>query len=161
MRLLRNTSKKAKKQQSKKTIMKIQIKRMDKTLPLPEYQTAGAVAFDLYSRIDMPIPPGEIRRIPTNIIVEIPKGFMLLIKDRSSLAKKKGLLCTTGYIDQDFCGETDEILLQVYNFSENPVRIDRGERLGQGAFVPIEIAQWEEVENMSKVSRGGFGTTGS
>jgi dUTP pyrophosphatase len=140
--------------------MKIKIKRVDKTLPLPEYQTNGAVAFDLYARASLPIPPGEIRRIPTNIIVEIPVGFMLLIKDRSSLAKKKGLLCTIGFIDQDFRGENDEILLQVYNFTDNPVVVQRGERLGQGAFMPIAVADWEEVDQMNAPDRGGFGTTG-
>ncbi|MEI8270557.1 MAG: dUTP diphosphatase [bacterium] len=140
--------------------MKIKIKRVDKTFPLPEYLTGGAVAFDLYSRIDAIILPKTLERLPTNVIVAIPKGYMLEIKDRSSTLKRKGLLVSTGYIDNDFCGGTDEILLQVYNLTEKEVRIEKGERLGQGVFVKIEIAEWEEVDIMNNNSRGGFGTTG-
>lgn len=140
--------------------MRVKIKRIDKTLPLPEYHTSGAVAFDLYSRLDMIIKPNTIERLPTNIIVKIPCSYMLQIKDRSSTMKKKGLFCSTGYIDQDYCGERDEILLQVYNFTNEPVNIERGERLGQAAFVRVDTAEWEEVEKMDEINRGGFGSTG-
>ena len=140
--------------------MKIKIKRIDKSLPMPEYHTTGAVAFDLYSRIDVIVQPKSLERLPTNIIVKIPEGFMLEIKDRSSTLKKKGLLVSTGFIDNDFCGEADEILLQVYNITEKEVIIEKGERLGQGVFIKIEKAEWEEVDLMDENSRGGFGTTG-
>jgi dUTP pyrophosphatase len=140
--------------------MKIKIKRVDNTLPLPEYQTSGAVAFDLYSRIDASIPAKTLDRLPTNVIIEIPKGYMLQIKDRSSTMKKKGLLVTTGYIDNDYHGELDEILLQVYNLTDSEVKIEKGERIGQGAFVRVDIAEWEEVDKMKEESRGGFGSTG-
>lgn len=140
--------------------MKVKIKRIDKSLPLPEYQTSGAVAFDIYSRVDAVIKPRTLDRLPTNIIVEIPKGYMLQIKDRSSTMKKKGLLVTTGYIDNDYHGEADEILLQVYNLADEDVNIEKGERIGQGAFVRIDIGEWEEVDKMKEESRGGFGSTG-
>ncbi len=141
--------------------MKVNVKRIDRSLPLPEYHTAGAVAFDVLAREQIEILPHSIGRVPTNIIVEIPKGYMLLLKDRSSTAKKKGLLCTTGFIDQDFCGEEDEILLQFYNFQDKSVNVEKGERLGQAAFVPIMIPEWVEVDSMEKnKNRGGFGSTG-
>ena len=139
--------------------MKVKIKRIDKTLPLPEYHTSGAVAFDLIARDTVEIEPNAIGRVPANIVVEIPKGYMLLVKDRSSTAMKKGVLTTVGYIDQDYCGDNDEIMMQFYNFQKESVVIERGERLGQAAFVPIETAQWEEVETMGSTDRGGFGST--
>ena len=140
--------------------MKIKIKRIDKSLPLPEYHTSGAVAFDLYSRVDITIKPKSLERLPTNVIIATPKGYMLEIKDRSSTLKKKGLLVSTGFIDNDYCGEEDEILLQVYNLTDNDVIVEKGERLGQGAFVKVEISEWEEVEIMEEKNRGGFGSTG-
>jgi len=140
--------------------MKIKIKRVDKTLPLPEYHTSGAVAFDLYSRLDMTISPKSLERLPTNIIIETPKGYMLEIKDRSSTLKKKGLLVSTGFIDNDYCGDSDEILLQVYNLTDKEVHVERGERLGQGVFVKTEIGEWEETDMMNNDNRGGFGSTG-
>lgn len=139
--------------------MQIKIKRIDKTLPLPEYKTPGAVAFDLYSRLSLKIKAKTTEKIPTNIIVETPKGYLLEIKDRSSTLVKKGLLCTVGYIDQDYCGENDEILLQVYNIGDSETIIEKGERIGQGVFIKINKAEWLETEQMNKTSRGGFGTT--
>lgn len=139
--------------------MKVKIKRIDKELPLPQYETTGAVAFDVIVRETTTIEPNSIGRVPANVVVEIPKGYMLLLKDRSSTAKKKGLICTPGFIDQDFCGEEDELLLQFYNFQKEPVTLERGERLGQAAFVRIDVAEWEEVNQMEKPTRGGFGST--
>ena len=141
--------------------MIVKIKRIDKSIPLPQYESKGAVAFDVLSREKVVIESREIGRVPVNVVIEIPKGYMLLLKDRSSTARKKGLLCTVGFIDQDYCGENDEIILQFYNFKTEPVVIEKAERLGQAAFVPIEIAEWEEVDTMRhNVDRGGFGSTG-
>lgn len=139
--------------------MKVKITRVDKSLPLPKYETAGAVAFDLLVRETTTIDPNSIGRVPVNVIIEIPKGYMLLIKDRSSTAKKKGLICTPGFVDQDFCGDGDEILLQFYNFLKESVTLERGERLEQAVFVRVDMAEWEEVDTMAKPTRGGFGST--
>ena len=58
--------------------MQVKIKRIDKTLPMPEYKTDGAVAFDLYSRTKETIEPNEFKLVPTNLIVEIPEGYMVI-----------------------------------------------------------------------------------
>lgn len=141
--------------------MKIRIRRVDQSLPLPEYQTAGAVAFDLYARESCTIPERSVFRIPTNLIIEIPRGFMLYIQDRSSLAFKKGLMSVSGIIDQDHYGPTDEILLQVFNFTDQAVMVERGERVGQAVFVRIEKAEWQDSKvDLKRESRGNFGSTG-
>lgn len=142
--------------------MEIRIKRIDSTLPLPEYKTKGAVAFDLYSRINEVIPPRSLKLIPANFIIGTPEGYMLMLAARSSLASKKGLMMGNGIgtIDQDYCGEEDELKLNLYNFTDTAVAIEKGERLAQGIFVKIEKGNWNEVEKMSNESRGGFGTTG-
>lgn len=142
--------------------MQVNIKRIDTSLPLPEYQTSGSVAFDLYSRIDLTIAPKSLGLIPTNLIIETPKGYMLMVASRSSTPKKKSLLVPhgIGIIDQDYCGEKDEILFQAYNFSDQEVVIAKGERIGQGVFVKIERGDWQEVADMTGPNRGGFGSTG-
>ncbi len=140
--------------------MKVEIKRIDKTLPLPEYHTAGAVAFDILARETIVIPPRGIGRIPSNLIIKVPPGYLLMVKDRSSTIKKKGLIATIGLIDQDYCGEDDEILLQYFNPGDASVTIERGERISQGSFVAIAVAEWAETEKMEENSRGGFGSTG-
>jgi len=139
--------------------MRVRIKRIDKTLPLPKYETSGAVAFDLSARTTIEIKPQSIGRVPANIIVEIPHGYMLMLNSRSSTPKKKGLIATIGYVDQDYCGNNDEIQIQFFNTTNWPVIVEKGERLGQAAFVPITQADWEEVDDMKKEDRGGFGST--
>jgi len=142
--------------------MKVKIKRLDKTLPLPVYATNGSVGFDLYARLDTTINPGEIKVIPANVIIEIPNGYALKLYARSSTPKKHGLFLanSVGIIDQDYCGPEDELGLNVYNFRDMPVTIKRGERIGQGVFTKIEKVGWKEVDIIDNKTRGGFGSTG-
>ncbi len=141
--------------------MHIPIQRVDPSLPLPPYASTGAVGFDLITRETTVIEPGKIALVPGNVIVKVPEGYALLIVPRSSLPRKKMLVCphSIGVIDQDYHGEKDEILVQVQNISTEPVTVERGERIAQGLFVKVEVAEWEEVA-MTKESRGGFGSTG-
>ena len=142
--------------------MNIKIKLIDSTLPLPSYQTTGSVAFDLYSRVDMEIESHKIALIPLNITIKTPEGFAFLVVPRSSTPKKKGLLIPhgIGIIDQDYCGENDEVMFQCYNFSDEVVKIEKGERVAQGMFVRIEKGDFEVVEKIEAKTRGGFGSTG-
>lgn len=137
--------------------MKVKIKRIDKSLPLPKYETPGAVGFDFVVRQDTEIPARSYGRAPSNVVVQVPTGYMLWVTDRSSALAKKGLLITEGVIDQDYCGENDEILLQFYNPTDSPVIIERGERVAQGVFLATLTPEWEEVEEMGEKDRGGFG----
>jgi len=142
--------------------MKIKIKRLDKNLPLPKYHTQGSACFDLLAREAMEIAPRSIGLIPCNIIVETPRGYMFVVVPRSSTPKKKGLIIPhgIGIIDQDYSGPEDEVKFQVFNITAEPVLIAKGERLAQGCFMPIMKAEFEEVEETGKKSRGGFGSTG-
>jgi len=67
---------------------------------------------------------------------------------------------SVGIIDQDYSGPEDEILLQVQNFTDQPILVERGERIAQGTFVVIERATWHEVSQIQQQSRGGIGSTG-
>lgn len=142
--------------------MNVKIQRVDRDLPLPKYETSGSVGFDLLARVDMAIEPGEVALVPGNIIVETPKGYMLVVASRSSLPRKKGLLTPhgIGIIDHDFCGPQDEIHIQVYNFTDETITVKRGEKIAQGVFVRVDTFEWEEVDQMEGKSRGGFGSTG-
>ena len=139
--------------------MKARIKRIDTSLPLPQYETRGAVAFDFVVREDTMVPGRGFGRAPSNVVVEIPEGYMLWVTDRSGTLKKTGLLITEGVIDRDYCGDSDEILLQFYNPTDAPVIIKRGDRVAQGVFLACGRPEWEEVSAMNRESRGGFGTT--
>ena len=141
--------------------LEVTIKRIDKDLPLPTYATEGSVGFDLFCREEREVAPRCIELIPANVIVRIPPGYMLLLTMRSSTPRRKGLLIPNGVgiIDQDYCGEGDELRVQVFNFREEAVTVKRGERIAQGIFIPVVRATWNEADEMGQ-GRGGFGSTG-
>ncbi len=141
--------------------MKIKIKRFDKKLPLPEHKTAGAAGFDIGAKERVEIFPGKTESVFLNIAVEIPEGYFLLLAARSSL-HKKGLAMRNGIgiIDSDFRGDSDHMKAVLFNFSDAPVIIERGERIVQGIVIPFVRGEWEEVCEMPNKTRGGFGSTG-
>jgi dUTP pyrophosphatase len=141
--------------------MKARIQRIDKGLPLPVYETGGSVGFDILARETTVIESGLIELVPGNIVVEVPEGYMLAVASRSSTPRKKGVSPPHGFgiIDHDYCGPEDEIKIQVYNFSGEPVTIERGEKIAQGVFVRVDKFEWEEVDTIKEESRGGFGST--
>ena len=144
------------------TLLQVNIKRIDTELPLPTYATTGSVGFDLICRQDTEVAPQHLERIPGNVIVQTPPGYMLLLTMRSSTAYRKGLLIPNGVgiIDQDYCGEGDELLVSVYNFRNEAIVVSRGERIAQAIFVPIARVTWHEVNEIGQ-GRGGFGSTGA
>ncbi|MFA6603748.1 MAG: dUTP diphosphatase [Patescibacteria group bacterium] len=143
-------------------MINLEISRIDPTLPLPTYATPGSVAFDIYAREETAIAPAKLALIPSNLIVRVPEGYVLLLASRSSTPLKKGLLTPhgIGIVDQDFCGPTDEMKVQVYNFTAAEVVIKRGERIAQALVLPVAKCDLVEVE-MTGASRGGYGSTGS
>lgn len=142
--------------------MKVKIVRIDKSLPLPEYKTDGAVAFDLYSRERAVIPAGAIVALPSNFIVKVPEGHCMILASRSGTFKKGlSFANSVGIIDQDFHGPEDEFKITLRNITSLPVTVERGERVAQGLIIPILRAEWEEVEKIKDSSRGGFGSTGN
>jgi len=140
--------------------MKLQVTRIDKDLPLPRYESPGACAFDLAARTEKVIEPKSLALIPANLIVHVPDDHVLLLCSRSSGPKKKGLLTPhgIGVIDRDYCGPEDELRVQVYNFTDAPVTVSRGERIAQAMVLPAPLVELEEVETTGQ-SRGGFGST--
>lgn len=141
--------------------MDVKIKRIDKSLPLPQYETSGSVGFDILAREHTTIESKAIKLIPGNIVVEVPEGYMLIVASRSSTPRKKGLTPPhgLGIIDHDYCGEEDEVKIQVYNFSDETVSVEKGEKIAQGVFIKINKVGWTEVDGMKAESRGGFGST--
>ena len=99
--------------------MQIKIKRIDKELPLPAYQTAGSAGFDIYARENTVIAPKAIALVPSNLIIATPPGYMLVIASRSNTPKRKGLMVANGIgiVDSDYSGPEDEIKILVYNFN--------------------------------------------
>jgi dUTP pyrophosphatase len=142
--------------------MKLAVTRIDQALPLPKYETPGACAFDVFARETAVIAPKTLGFIPTGLVVCVPEGHALLLASRSSTPKKKGLLIPhgMGIVDQDYCGPEDEMRVQVWNFTDSPVTVERGERVAQAMLVPVVRCELVETAPATEKSRGGFGSTG-
>jgi dUTP pyrophosphatase len=142
--------------------MKAKIKKIQPGISLPQYHTPESAGFDIASSVDITVAPGQVAKIPTGLVIAAPKGHFLLIAARSSLSLKKGLAMANGIgiIDPDFAGPNDEINIIVHNFTSGPVDVKKGERLAQGVFLKTEQAEWEEVNQLRDVDRGGIGSTG-
>jgi len=140
---------------------RVAIARIDKSLPLPKYETDGSVGFDLLAREEVLIEPGKIALIPANVIIKVPEGFMLMLASRSSTPGKKGLSTPhgVGIIDLDYHGPNDELKVQVYNFTQETVTVHRADKVAQGVFVRVNRFEFEEGEITKNESRGGFGST--
>jgi dUTP pyrophosphatase len=142
--------------------MNVRIKRLGATVALPRYESTAAAGFDLAASIDLEVPPGEVRLVPTGLVIEVPDGMFLGVFARSSTPLKRGLMVANGVgvVDPDYCGPSDEVKVAVLNFTNAPVTVRAGDRLAQGILLPVTRVVWEEVESVSQESRGGFGTTG-
>lgn len=132
-------------------------------MALPQYQTAGAAGFDLAASVAMTVQPGDVVLVPTGLVIEVPAGHFLGVFARSSTPLRRGLMVANGVgiVDQDYCGPTDEIKIEVYNFTAYAVAVEPGDRLAQGLILPVVRANWVESDASGGTARGGFGTTGT
>lgn len=106
----------------------------DETL-LPMKHTLGAVCRDLSIRENIHIEPWQIILAPTGVKIACPVGRHAKLYARSWLPIKSGLMLANwvGVIDNDYRGE---YLLQLYNFTTNPVDHKAWTRLWQLEIVP-------------------------
>jgi dUTP pyrophosphatase len=143
--------------------MRIKIRRLDSTLPLPAYATKDAAGFDLAAAQDITIAPRRIALVRTGVVIEVPEGHFLAIFARSSTPLKRGLMVANGVgvVDSDYSGPNDEIMIQVLNIGDADVTVKRGDRLAQGIVLPAPRIVWDEVSEIRPVTRGGFGATGN
>ncbi len=142
-------------------LMEIAIRRLRPDVPLPEYKTPGACAFDLAVIEGRTLAPNERGIFPTGLVVKVPEDHVLILASRSSNAKKGITLSNgIGIIDGDYCGSNDQLHIALHNIGTEPYAVETGERIAQGMFVPITRAQFVEPTNWQAADRGGFGTTG-
>jgi dUTP pyrophosphatase len=142
--------------------MKVLITRLDKDLPAPQYAKPGDAGADVYSRIDLSIPPGERALVPTGIAIAIPYGYAAFAHPRSGLAIKYGvgMVNAPGTIDAGYRGELQIIIIN--HDLQDTFHIKRGDRIAQLVFQQVERAEFVEVEELPGSGRGdgGFGSTG-
>ena len=102
---------------------------------LPEKKTPEAIAWDIKTSIVFTLEPWELKLIPSGIKTVMPVWWCCKIYARSSLPCKTGLMLwnSVALIDSDYRGE---YFLQIYNFTNKPISIEKYTRLCQLEFAP-------------------------
>lgn len=142
--------------------LKILDKRMEQQLP--QYATAGSAGLDLRACIDgaIVLAPGQTELISTGLAIHLDNpGYAAMILPRSGLGHKHGIVLgnLVGLIDSDYQGE---LMVSVWNRSQQSFRLEPMERLAQLVVVPVHQVQFRVVDEFNQSDRGsgGFGSTG-
>jgi dUTP pyrophosphatase len=133
-------------------------------LPLPRYGTADAAGADIHAGLQaaLELAPGCRALVPAGFRMALPTGYEAQIRPRSGRALKEGLtlLNTPGTIDADYRGE---VCILVVNLGQEPLTINRGDRIAQMVITPVTRAAFAESHELPDSDRGsgGFGHTGN
>lgn len=148
----------------KKIDVKILDARVGKEFPLPTYATSGSAGLDLRACLDeaLLLAPGATTLVPTGLAIHISDPQLAaVILPRSGLGHKHGVVLgnLVGLIDSDYQGQ---LMVSVWNRSQQAFNIEPGERIAQMVFVPVVQADFNLVEAFDTSDRGegGFGHSG-
>ncbi len=139
---------------------------LSRGMTMPAYATDGAAAVDMRAAIDegttVTIQPGQRAMIPTGMAISLESANVVaILAARSGLAVKSGINLANGIgvIDSDYRGE---ICVGLYNSSDVPFTVNRGDRIAQLMFMPVYTANLIEAVTLDETARGagGFGSTG-
>ena len=152
---------------------------------LPKRSTVNAAGYDFFACEDIIIPSSlkdliklgfttiiqryslELGKVEPFLVKTGIKAYMeddevLVLANRSSNPKKLGLVLSNGVgiVDSDYYSNEDndgEIAFAFYNILPTPIKINKGDKIGQGIFMNFLKADEDSVSEMRK---GGFGSTG-
>ena len=97
--------------------------------------------------------------VDTGVHVEIPEGYVGLIKSKSGLMINHDIV-TDGTIDAHYTGP---IKVKLFNHSESyDYDVNAGDKIAQLVIVPCLLPELELVDKLEETDRGdnGFGSTG-
>lgn len=137
-------------------------KKSEECNKLPERSTKNSAGYDFFNPKNITCKSHEITMIPTGIKAQFPEDEVLLLFNRSSNPKKKGLIILNGVgvVDSDYYNNPDnegEMAFVFYNMLEEDVTLLAGEKLGQGIFGKYAKTDDDTAEGERT---GGFGSTG-
>jgi dUTP pyrophosphatase len=141
--------------------MKVNIKYFSKAIS-PIVFNSKSDWVDLRSAETITLKKGDFALIPLGVGMKLPKGYEAHIAPRSSTFKIWGILQTNSVavIDNSYCGEEDEWKYPVY--ATRDVTIHRNDRICQFRIMKKQPKfKFKFVSHLGKISRGGFGSTGS
>lgn len=142
-----------------KDFHQLNVVRVSPDATLPTRAHPDDAGLDLYGLEEFVLSPGQGKVARTGIALALAEGYVGLVADRSSMAKK-GIKTAGGVIDAGYRGEIQVVL---WNISAEPVQCRAGERIAQLLILPVATPAVKEVDAFDHdTARGtkGFGSTG-
>ena len=115
----------------------------------------------------MRVEPGESVLVPTGCRFAIPHGYMMEVKNRSSMAAKNQLLVGACVVDSGYDGE---VFVNLHNIGKIARVLEPGDKVAQAVVVPVvharfvasetpDIYEWPPI-TISHRGTGALGSTG-
>lgn len=139
----------------------IKMKKVNDNAKIPQKAHDKDAAYDLYSAVEVIIPPGETKIIDTGWQMETTEEWKLSIKSRSGLSTKGITVANSpGLIDSAIYRGNIGVILR--NLTEGYFQVNIGDRIAQMEPERCWKAELIEVGELSSTDRGngGFGSTG-
>lgn len=131
---------------------------LDEKAKIPTRAHELDAGYDVYSREKQVVPAKESAVFDTGVHVQIPKGYVGMLKSKSGLNVKHGIT-SEGVIDS---GYTGSIKVKLYNNSGYDYVVNEGDKISQLVIIPILTPELEIVDCLEETDRGsnGFGSSG-
>jgi dUTP pyrophosphatase len=141
-------------------ISTVKVQLLNGGAKIPTKTNDSDAGFDLYSNVETIIPSKQRKTVGTGIAIQMPEHFTGLIWPRSGLSVKKGIDVLAGVVDSGYRGE---IVVCLYNTSDEHVSINTGDRIAQMIFqeVPRVIMGVHESLGSSQRGENGIGSSGT
>lgn len=131
---------------------------LDKGAYMPTRAHEADAGYDLRAMKSDYIPFGGSCVFDTGVHIEIPVGYVGMLKSKSGLNVNHNLV-SEGVIDS---GYTGSIKVKLYNHSKSAYYVEAGDKISQLVILPILTPDLEVVDKFDDTERGdnGFGSTG-
>tara|TARA_R110000851_G_scaffold26925_8_gene75969 strand:+ start:12726 stop:13208 length:483 start_codon:yes stop_codon:yes gene_type:complete len=126
--------------------MIIEYARVRNQVQVPERSNPSDAGLDLFfnpepagilpsPKLDaMVMEPGESKLLSTGFRFGVPHGYMLEIKNRSSIAFKKSLIVGAQVVDSGYDGE---VFVNLHNIGRETQVIKPGDKIAQAVMIPV------------------------
>lgn len=141
--------------------MKIKIKYFDQEIDKIKKLEVGDW-IDLRAAKTVELKKDEFALIPLGVGMKLPEGYEANVVSRSSTFKNFGIIQTNhfGVIDESYGGDQDQWFFPAYALRDTTIQ--KNDRICQFRInKKMPEIEFEEVDHLDEVSRGGHGSTGT
>lgn len=130
---------------------------------LPTRGDVRSAGYDLYTPVKIIVGAHQMIKVSTKIKAYMEPDEVLNIYPRSSIGIKKHLMLanSVGIIDSSYVDNADnegDIIVALYNYGDEEIVIEAGDRIAQGVFNKYLITDDDNTTNTER--KGGIGSTG-